>query len=87
MLVHSAVKGYIPRMDTVIVFSTFNLGEAQLMRSRLESAGFQATLADENSATNFDVTSGGVHLIVPEDQAVDARTLIESELKTRNEPS
>jgi hypothetical protein len=72
-------------MDTVIVFSTFNLAEGQLMRSRLESAGFQATLADENSAANFDVTSGGVHLIVPEDQAVDARELIESELKARNE--
>lgn len=72
-------------MDTEIVFSTFDLGEAQLVRSRLESAGIEAEVADENSAANFGITTGGVHIIVPETQAADARALIESEFKTGNE--
>jgi hypothetical protein len=66
-------------MDTEIVFSTFNLGEAQLVRSRLETAGIEAELADENSAANFGITGGGVHLIVPQNQAADARSLIKTE--------
>jgi hypothetical protein len=65
-------------MEPVVVFRTFDLGEAQLIRSRLEAAGIDATLTHENSATNMDVTSGGVRLVVRPEQADEARELIES---------
>src|SRR5688500_8102196 len=47
-------------MENVVIFRTFDLAEAQLVRGRLEGAGFRADLAHENSAANFDVAGGGV---------------------------
>jgi hypothetical protein len=66
-------------MDLVVIFRTFDLGEAQLMRSRLEGAGITAELAHENSAAILDVAVGGVRVMVPTEQAEDARALIEAE--------
>ena len=65
-------------MEPVVVFRTFDLAEAQLLRSRLEAAGLEATLTQENSAANFDVPGGGVRIVVPPDQVEAARDLIES---------
>ena len=65
-------------MDPVVIFRTFDLAEAQLLRGRLEGAGFQAELAHENSAANLDVASGGVRIVVPQEQAEEARALIQS---------
>jgi hypothetical protein len=65
-------------MDPVVIFRTFDLAEAQVVRSRLEGAGLQASLEHENSAANFDVAGGGVRVVVPGDQAEDARALVES---------
>jgi hypothetical protein len=69
-------------MDRMIIFRTFDLAEAQLVRGRLEGAGFSAVVEHENSAANFDVAGGGVRVTVPTDQAEDARALIQS---TNNE--
>ena len=65
-------------MNPVVVFRTFDLAEAQLLRSRLEAAGLQATVTHENSAANLDVPGGGVRVVVPSDQAEDARAIITS---------
>lgn len=47
------------------------------MRSRLEGAGFQATVEHEHSATNLDVAAGGARVTVPADQEADALALIQ----------
>ena len=65
-------------MDLITVFRTFDLAEAQLVRSRLEGAGLDASVTHENSATNFDVAGGGVRVVVPAEQAEDAKALINS---------
>lgn len=65
-------------MDPVVVFRTFDLAEAQLVRGRLVEAGFQADLMHENSAANLDVAGGGVRVVVPDEQAEEARALIQS---------
>jgi hypothetical protein len=65
-------------MDFAVVFRTFDLAEAQVVRSRLEGAGLKADLQHENSAANFDVAGGGVRVVVPSELAEEARALIES---------
>jgi hypothetical protein len=65
-------------MEPVVVFRTFDLAEAQLVRSRLEAAGIDAEVTHENSAANLDLPGGGVRVVVPPEQVDDARGLIES---------
>ena len=65
-------------MELVTVFQTFNQGEAQLITSRLEAAGFPVHLAQEISASTGYPTSNGILVQVPDDQATDARALIAS---------
>jgi hypothetical protein len=66
-------------MDLETVFQTFNVAEAQLIRSRLEAAGFNAEVTHELSALSmegYSMTTGGVRVEVPADQAAEARRLI-----------
>jgi hypothetical protein len=73
-------------MELVTVFRTFNPGEAQLIRSRLEAAGLMAEVTHELSALSIDgysMSAGGVRVQVPADQVDDARALISN----RDEPS
>lgn len=66
-------------MDLTTVFNTFNPAEAQLIRSRLEAAGFTAHVTHELSALTtegYSMTTGGVRVEVPSEQAEDARKLI-----------
>ena len=65
-------------MELVVVFRTFDLAEAQVVKGRLEGAGLQAAVQHENSAANFDVAGGGVRVVVPDHQAAEARALIQS---------
>jgi hypothetical protein len=65
-------------MNPVVIFRTFDLAEAQLVRGRLVEAGFDAELMHENSAANLDVAGGGVRVVVPDEQAAEARALIQS---------
>jgi hypothetical protein len=64
-------------MDFVTVFRTFDLGEAQVIRSQLDGAGIQADIEHENSAALLDVAVGGVRVVVPSEKAEEARALIE----------
>ncbi len=66
-------------MKLVTVFSTFNPAEAQLVRSRLEAAEFHTLVTSELSALSTDgyaMAGGGVQVQVPEDEAEDARALL-----------
>lgn len=65
-------------MDPVVIFRTFDLAEAQLVRSRLEGAGINAEVAHENSAAILDVGVGGARIVVPAEQAEEARALLEA---------
>ena len=65
-------------MELVVVFRTFDLAEAEVVKGRLEGAGFEAALQHENSAANFDVAGGGGRVVVPDAQAAEARALIQS---------
>jgi hypothetical protein len=66
-------------MELVTVFRTFSPGEAQLVRSRLEAAGFSAQVTHELSALSMDgysMAAGGIRVEVPAEQADEARALI-----------
>jgi Putative prokaryotic signal transducing protein len=68
-------------MELVTVFRTFSPGEAQLVRSRLEAAGFIAEVTHELSALSMDgysMAAGGVRVQVPSEQAEEARALIDA---------
>ncbi len=71
-------------MSLVTVYRTFSPADAQLIRSRLEAADLQASVAHELSALSmggYAQGAGGILVQVPEDQAEDAREII----KTRDE--
>ena len=66
-------------MKLVTVFSAFNPAEAQLVRSRLDAAGFHATVANELSALSmegYSMAVGGIRVQVPEAEADEARTFL-----------
>jgi hypothetical protein len=66
-------------MELVTVLRTFSSAEAQLVRSRLEAAGFAAEVTHELSALSmegYSMTTGGIRVQVPADQAEEARALI-----------
>lgn len=68
-------------MNLVTIFRTFNVGEAELIRSRLDAAEFDVALKNELSSLSIDgysLAAGGILVQVPEDQAADARALIEA---------
>jgi hypothetical protein len=65
-------------MKLVTVRQTFSPAEAQVVRSRLEAADFQPSLAHELSSLSLD----GFPLVlvqVPEDEAVAARELLDAD--------
>lgn len=64
------------------VFRFFNPIDAQMTLARLRAAHIDAELEHELSGINIDgyaMASGGIKLLTPDDQADDARNLIESE--------
>jgi len=66
-------------MKLVTVFSGFNPAEAQLVRSRLDAAGFHATVANELSALSmegYSMAVGGINVQVPEAEADEARAFL-----------
>ena len=66
-------------MSLVTVSSAFNPADAQLVRSRLEAAGFHAVVAHELSALSLDgyaLAAGGILVQVPEEEAADAREFL-----------
>ena len=68
-------------MDLVTVSRCFNPADAQLIRSRLEAAGFHAIVADELAALSMDgysLATGGIRVQVPDSEAADAKEFLES---------
>jgi len=62
-------------MQFVTVYTTLNPADAELIRGRLESAGFTVNVKNEDVVLGVE-TSGGVLLQVPEDRADEARALL-----------
>ena len=62
-------------MDPVVIYRTFNQAEVQLIRSRLEGAGIEAEVQNEQSASNL-AGVGEFRIVVPGESAEDAQTLL-----------
>ncbi len=63
----------------VTVSTSFSPADAQLVRSRLEVAGFHPFVANELSALSMDgysLAAGGILVQVPEEEAVEAREFL-----------
>ncbi len=68
-------------MDFSVIFTALNPAEAQLVRSRLEAAGFHPFVANENSALGtegYALAVGGIRVQVPSAEAAEAREFLES---------
>jgi hypothetical protein len=69
-------------MEFVTIYTAFNPADAQLVRSRLEAAGFHATVAHELSALSMDgyaMAVGGIRVHVPESEAANAKEFLDAE--------
>ncbi len=64
-------------MDFATIFTAFNPADAQLVRSRLEAAGFHPILLNENATMwGAPISAGGILVQVPE--AADAREFLKA---------
>jgi len=64
----------------VTVSRAFNPADAQLVRSRLEAAGFHAVVTSELSALSLDgyaMAAGGILVQVPDTEAEEAKQFLE----------
>jgi len=69
----------------VTVYRALNPADAQLIRSRLEAAGFLAEVTHELSALSMDgyaLAAGGIRVQVREEDAAEAHALLEAADKT-----
>ncbi len=63
----------------VTVYRTFNIAEAQVVRSRLEAAELHPEVINEIASVSIDgytQATGGVQVQVPDEEAEAARLLI-----------
>ena len=66
-------------MNPVTIFTAFNPAEAQLVRSRLEAAGFHPFVIGELAALTmegYSQAAGGIRVQVPEGEAADAKEFL-----------
>ncbi len=65
-------------MKPVTLCTNFNLAEAEMIRSRLEAAGFHPFVANESSAGWLGGTSAAaqIRIEVPEDELADAKAFL-----------
>ena len=69
-------------MDRVTVFTAFNPVQAQIVSTRLQTAGLDATVEGEAAALSmegYSLATGGIRVQVPSTQEDEARQLIESD--------
>ena len=69
-------------MDRVTVFTAFNPVQAQIVSTRLQTAGLDATVEGEAAALSmegYSLATGGIRVQVPSAQEAEARRLIESD--------
>lgn len=72
-------------MNLVTISRAFNPADAQLVRSRLEAAGFHPVVAHELSSLSLDgyaMAAGGILVQVPEEEAAEAKVFLESSVAT-----
>lgn len=58
-------------MKPVTIYKAFNPADAQLVRSRLEAAGFHPFVADEMAALSMDgyaLAAGGIRVQLPDSE-------------------
>ncbi len=68
-------------MDFATIFTAFIPAEAQLVRARLEAAGFHPFVIGELSALTmegYSQAAGGIRVQVPESEAADAKEFLET---------
>ena len=68
-------------MKLVTVYRTFSSADAQLIRSLLEAAEIPALVSDELASLSmegYSMSTGGIRVQVPEEDAENARELIEN---------
>jgi len=68
-------------MDLVTISRSFNPADAQLIRARLEAAGFHAVVANELAALCFEgyaLGTGGIRVQVPDTEAEEATAFLDS---------
>jgi hypothetical protein len=76
-------------MELATVFRAFNPAEAQLVRSRLEAAGFHAAVMHELSSLSMDgyaMAAGGILVQVPDHEAADAKELLAADAASDEPP-
>ena len=72
-------------MNLITVYRSFNDAEARVVHSALEAAGLDASVENEELGSTLAVTTGGVRVCVPEEQAEEARQLV-AELPQQSPP-
>jgi len=68
-------------MNPVTIFRTFDPAEADVVRSRLEASEFRVTMIHDQAALGLEggpLAAGGILLQVPEEEADEARALIQA---------
>jgi len=68
-------------MDFATVFNALSPADAQLIRSRLEAAGFHPFVTGELSALSMDgysLATGGIRVQVPEAEATEAKAFLDA---------
>jgi hypothetical protein len=68
-------------MKPVTIYKAFNPADAQLVRSRLEVAGFHPFVADEMAALSMDgytLAAGGIRVQLPESEFTAAREFLDT---------
>lgn len=66
-------------MNLVTIFNGLNPAEVQLVRSRLEAAGFHPLVLDENAALGMEgytLAIGGIRVQVPENELANAKEFL-----------
>ena len=75
-------------MPSVTISRAFNPAEAQLVRSRLEAAGFHPVVTHELSALSMEgyaMAAGGILVQVPEAEAAEAKEFLASSTPVNEE--
>jgi hypothetical protein len=63
------------------VYRTLNIADADLVRARLEAAGFHAAVLDAIAAfttEGYSLTTQGIRVEVPDSEADEARAFLEA---------
>ena len=70
-------------MELITVYQAFNPADAQLVRSRLEAAGFHPIVVNELSALSLDgyaMAAGGILVQVPQSEGEEVRGFLAAPL-------